>query len=207
MRELIAAAFVSLDGVMQAPGGPEEDRSGGFPYGGWVAPFWDETLEAGMAPLFSGSLDLLLGRRTYDIFAGHWPHQTDNPTADAYNEAAKYVVTSRGEALSWSNSHALGDLDRVAEIKEQGGPDIQMWGSSTLYAGLIERGLIDRLYLITFPVVLGVGTRLLDGVPARSLRLASSQVSQGGVIVATYEPAGPVEVGSFATEIPSEAEA
>jgi dihydrofolate reductase len=145
MRNLIAAAFVSLDGVMQAPGGPEEDPSGRFPHGGWVAPYWSESIEEGIAPLFSGPLDLLLGRRTYDIFAAHWPYQEDD-IGQAYNRAAKYVVTSQNDALSWANSYALDDaLAGVARIKAEGGPDLQMWGSSTLYSGLIERGLIDRL--------------------------------------------------------------
>ncbi len=206
MRKLIAAAFVSLDGVMQAPGGPQEDPSGGFELGGWVAPLWDGSVEEGIAPLFSGPLDLLLGRRTYDIFAAHWPYQTD-PIGEAYNRAAKYVVTSSTEPLSWANSHALNDgLDCVAKVKAQDGPDLQMWGSSTLYSGLIGRGLIDRFYLITFPLVLGKGKRLLDGVPAKRLRLVDSKVSTTGVIVATYEPAGPVQTGSFAAETPSEAE-
>ncbi|HEX8401369.1 MAG TPA: dihydrofolate reductase family protein [Allosphingosinicella sp.] len=200
MRKLIGAAFVSLDGVMQAPGGPEEDPSDGFDLGGWVYPFWDDTIEGGMAPLFSGPLDLLLGRRTYDMWAGHWPDRNDDPIGEAYNRAAKYVVTSRTGALSWSNSHALNDgFDGVARIKEQDGPDLQVWGSSTLYRGLIGRGLLDRLFLITFPVILGRGKRLFAGdMPARTLTLVDSQTSKTGVIIATYEPAGPVQTGSFA---------
>ena len=199
-RSLIAAAFVSLDGVMQAPGGLEEDPSGGFEHGGWVFPFWDGTIEEGMAPLFSGPLDLLLGRRTYDMWAGHWPSREDDPIGGAYNRAAKYVVTSRGGPLSWSNSHAVANgLDGVAQVKAQDGPDIQMWGSSTLYPGLIERGLIDRLYLMTFPVLLGAGKRLFEAMPSRTLRLIDSRTSSKGVVIATYEPAGPVQTGSFAT--------
>ena len=187
---------------MQAPGGPEEDSSGAFPFGGWVAPFWDESIEQGMEPLFSGRLDLLLGRRTYDIFAAHWPSQAD-PIGEAYNAASKYVVTSRGDALSWANSHVVpGALVGVARVKEMDGPDLQMWGSSTLYAGLIERGLIDCLYLMTFPVVLGMGKRLLEGVPARTLKLADSKISSKGVIIATYAPAGSVETGSFTADPP-----
>jgi dihydrofolate reductase len=207
-RSIIGAAFVSLDGVMQAPGGPEEDPSGGFDLGGWVFPFWEGTIEEGMAPLFSGPLDLLLGRRTYDMWAAHWPHRKDDPIGEAYNRAAKYVVTSQTGALSWSNSRALNDgFDGVARIKEQDGPDIQVWGSSTLYAGLIGRGLLDRLYLMTFPVVLGKGKRLFAGeVPSRTLKLVESRASKTGVIIATYEPAGAVEVGSFAAEEPGRAD-
>jgi dihydrofolate reductase len=206
-RSIIGAAFVSLDGVMQAPGGPEEDPTGGFDLGGWVFPFWEGAIEEGMAPLFSGPRDLLLGRRTYDIWATHWPYQKDDPIGEAYNRAAKYVVTSQTGPLSWANSHALNDaFDGVARIKEQDGPDIQVWGSSTLYAGLIAQGLLDRLYLMTFPVLLGKGTRLFErGMPAKTLTLVDSTVSKNGVIIAIYEPAGPVELGSFASE-PSEAE-
>jgi dihydrofolate reductase len=206
MRSLTAAAFISLDGVMQAPGGPEEDPSGRFNHGGWVAPFWDGSVEEGMAPLFSGPLDLLLGRRTYDIFAAHWPYRSD-AIGEAYNHAAKYVVTSRSGALSWANSHALHDaFDGVARVKAQDGPDLQLWGSSTLYSGLIEHGLLDRLYLMTFPVVLGTGKRLLDGVPAKTMKLITYTGAATGVIIATYEPAGSVRTGSFAAENPSDAE-
>jgi len=199
---------VSLDGVMQAPGGPEEDPTGGFAHGGWVAPYWDETAGGSMAPLFAEPFDLLLGRRTYEIFAAYWPYNDDHPIGRAFNEAAKYVVTSSTEPLSWSNSHAINDgADGVARLKESVGPNLVIQGSSGLYPDLLARGLIDRLSLLTFPVLLGKGKRLFEqGGPSGALKLVESQVSTTGVIIARYEPAGPVRTGTFETKEPSEAE-
>ena len=199
---------MSLDGVMQAPGGPEEDPTGGFAHGGWVAPYWDETAGGSMAPLFAEPFDLLLGRRTYEIFAAYWPYNDDHPIGRAFNEAAKYVVTSSTEPLSWSNSHAINDgADGVARLKESVGPNLVIQGSSGLYPDLLARGLIDRLSLLTFPVLLGKGKRLFEqGGPSGALKLVESQVSTTGVIIARYEPAGPVRTGTFETKEPSEAE-
>jgi len=199
---------VSLDGVMQAPGGPEEDPTGGFAHGGWVAPYWDETAGGSMAPLFAEPFDLLLGRRTYEIFAAYWPYNDDHPIGRAFNEAAKYVVTSSTEPLSWSNSHAINDgADGVARLKESVGPNLVIQGSSGLYPDLLARGLIDRLSLLTFPVLLGKGKRLFgQNGPSGALKLVESQVSTTGVIIARYEPAGAVRTGTFETREPSEAE-
>ena len=208
MRRIIAGAFVSLDGVMQAPGGPEEDPTGGFKYGGWVAPYWDDTVGESMAPLFQEPFDLLLGRRTYEIFAAHWPHYDEEPIGQAFNRAAKYVVTSSTDPLSWANSHAIHDgAEGVARLKQGSGPDLVIQGSSGLYPDLLARGLIDRLYLKTFPVLLGKGKRLFgqDGATG-ALKLVDSRVSPTGVVLATYEPAGPVQTGSFQTKEPSEEE-
>ena len=199
MRSIRAGAFVSLDGVMQAPGGPEEDPTGGFAYGGWVWPHWDETSGSSMTPLFEEPFDLLLGRRTYEIFAAYWPHNDDNPIGLAFNRAAKYVVTSSTEPLSWANSHAIKDgAAGVARLKQGDGPDLVIQGSSKLYPDLIARGLLDRLTLVTFPVLLGKGKRLFapDG-PSGALRLVDSKVSSTGVVIGTYEPAGELVTGTF----------
>ena len=208
MRRIIAGAFVSLDNVMQAPGGPEEDPTCNFEYGGWVAPYWDEAVDASMTPLFEEPFDLLLGRKTYEIFAAHWPHYDDEPIGQAFNRAAKYVVTSSTEPLPWANSHAIRDgSEGVARLKQGSGPTLVIQGSSGLYPDLLARGLIDRLYLKTFPVLLGKGKRLFgqDGASG-ALKLVASEVSQSGVVLATYEPAGPVQTGSFQTKEPSEEE-
>jgi dihydrofolate reductase len=207
MRDIVGAAFVSLDGVMQAPGGPEEDPTGGFELGGWTAPLSDDTIGESMAPLFAEPFDLLLGRNTYDIFAAHWPYR-DDPIGQVFNRAAKHVVTSSAEPLAWSNSHAVrGGIDGVARLKEEDGPELRIWGSSRLYTGLLGRGLVDRLFLMTYPVILGKGKRLFaDGLPPQALKLTQSKVSTTGVVIATYERNGSVQVGSFVPDEPSEAE-
>jgi len=208
MREIIAGAFVSLDGVMQAPGGPDEDPTGGFEYGGWTAPYWDEATGASMEALFEAPFDLLLGRKTYEIFAAHWPYQVDDPIGESFTRVAKYVVTSSTEPLAWANSHAINDgIEGVARLKQSEGPNLLIQGSSALYPALLERRLIDRFLLLTFPVVLGKGKRLFaPGVSAGALRLVDSRVSTTGVVIASYEPAGEVQAGSFAMAEPSEAE-
>ena len=210
MRKVIGAAFVSLDGVMQAPGGPEEDRSGGFEHGGWLANYFDEEGGNRIGKLFEGNFDLLLGRRTYDIFAAYWPFvesEEDKVIGDAFNRASKYVLTRGDRPLDWRNSHRLGTLDALAELKKGEGPDLVIQGSSSLYPQLLGAGLIDRLTLMTFPVVLGAGTRLFGGdTPARSMRMVDHLVLPAGNVFATYEPAGEVETGSFASIEPSAAE-
>lgn len=152
-RRLIASAFVSLDGVIQAPGGPTEDPTGGFGYGGWIAPLWDEETDAALGELFAQPYDLLLGRRTYDIFAAFWPYQTGDGAAmgEAFTAAAKYVVTGGHSPLPWANSHRLSNIAGVAAVKQTPGPDLLIQGSGTLYPALLEAGLIDRLTLLTFP--------------------------------------------------------
>lgn len=209
MRRITGAAFVSLDGVMQAPGGPDEDPTGGFPYGGWLAPFFDEAVGRRIDRLFGAPFDLLLGRRTYDIFAAFWPFAGDDEKEirDPFNRAAKYVLTSRGQPLSWQNSHRLADLDAVAALKQSEGPDLVIQGSSTLYPQLLAAGLLDDLVLITFPVTLGTGKRLFgDGTPAGAMRMVEHEVTQTGNVIAAYVPAGPVVPGSFAAPEPSPAE-
>jgi dihydrofolate reductase len=205
MRRIIGGAFVSLDGVMQAPGGPSEDWTGGFEHGGWVAPHFDDQVGAAIGGLFDGAFDLLLGRKTYEIFAAHWPYAPEgDPIGTAFDRAAKYVVTRGDDDLPWQNSHRLGSIEAVAAVKASDGPDLVIQGSTTLYPQLFAAGLIDRFTLLTFPVVLGSGKRLFgEGTPALTMNLVSSATSPSGVTVTTYEPAGEVEIGNFQQDEPS----
>ena len=192
MRRIIGSAFVSLDGVMQAPGGPTEDPTEGFAEGGWLFRFGDEGIFKTIESLFGGPYDLLLGRRTYDIFAAYWPYQTGDgaPMGQAFTRANKYVLTRGTRALPWENSHRLGDIDQVAALKQGDGPDLIIQGSSTLYPALLAAGLLDRLTLLTFPVVLGRGKRLFDAsTPAGTLTLLEHEVTAKGTVIATYAPA------------------
>lgn len=213
MRKIIAAAFVSLDGVMQAPGGPTEDPTGGFKYGGWLAPIGDgdEVMKTIGSLFFNGPFDLLLGRRTYDIFSAYWPfveaNSEEKPIGDVFDRARKYVVTRGEKPLPWQNSERLTSIDAVAQVKQGDGPNLIIQGSSTLYPQLLAAGLIDRLILMTFPVVLGSGKRLFgEHAPGGAMRMIDHVVSKRGNIVATYEPAGEVKTGSFASPEPSAAE-
>ncbi|HVR91128.1 MAG TPA: dihydrofolate reductase family protein [Novosphingobium sp.] len=208
MRKIIGAAFISLDGVVQAPGGPGEDESGGFAYGGWLQPVGDEAIGNQIDTLFSGDFDLLLGRRTYDIFANYWPFQPlDNPIAVKFAKADKYVLTRSDMPLDWATSHRLADLDALAQAKAKDGPDFVIQGSSTLYPQLLTRGLLDRLVLMIAPVTLGTGKRLFgDGTPAGTMKLVEQRTGAGGCLIATYEPAGPLKTGTFETQAPSEKE-
>lgn len=209
MRRIVGAAFVSLDGVMQAPGGPSEDPTGGFPFGGWLQPIGDEAIGAKIGDLFGKPYDLLLGRRTYDIFAAYWPYASDESAfiRDGFNACAKYVVTGGERLIEWENSHRLGSIADVDELRKGDGPDLVIQGSSTLYPQLLAQGLLDELTLMTAPLVLGVGKRLFgEGTPPRTLRMTGHTISPQGSIVATYVPAGPVRTGSFADHEPSRRE-
>jgi dihydrofolate reductase len=208
MRKIIGGVFQSLDGVMQAPGGPPEDPTGGFELGGWTATFWDEKMGAAMGGIFSDPCDLLLGRKTYEIFAAHWPYvPPEDPIGQAFGKAAKYVLTHESGALEWQNSYRLDGIDAVKKVKASDGPDLLIQGSSTLYPQLLAERLIDRLFVMTFPVLLGKGKRLFgQGTPAGGLKLVSSDVSTTGVVIATYEPAGKVPIGTFELPNPSAAE-
>lgn len=204
MRKLVAAAFVSLDGVMQAPGGPKEDADGGFALGGWTFHHWDEVMGGAMDETFSAPFDLVLGRRTYDIFAAHWPRvPADDPLGQVFNRVTKHVATHRPDSLSWQNTAWLGQDVAAAmrDLKAGDGPDLLLQGSSDLIQQLLSADLIDTFRLLIFPVVLGGGKRLFGpgAIPA-GLRLTNSQVSTTGVLVATYERAGDVTTGSFALE-------
>jgi dihydrofolate reductase len=193
MRKIIASAFVSLDGVMQAPGGPTEDTTGGFSEGGWVFKVWDDGVDEAIGAVFARDYDLLLGRRTYDIFAAYWPYVDGEGAAmgTAFTNANKYVLTRGDQPLEWANSHRMSSIDDVAKLRQGDGPDLIIQGSSTIYPGLLAAGLIDRLTLMTFPVSLGKGKRLFgDGTPAALLKLVDHKITAKGTVIATYEPGG-----------------
>jgi dihydrofolate reductase len=208
MRKLSVNTFLTLDGVMQAPGGPEEDPTSGFTHGGWSVNYWDDAMGRRMDDWMSKRSDLLLGRKTYEIFAAHWPYRSD-PTADTLNSATKYVASRTLDTVEWQNSTLLeGDAgEAVARLKDEDGPELQVHGSADLIQTLLKHNLVDEFRLWIFPVVLGSGKRLFaDGVIPAGLRLVDSQVFDTGVVMATYEPAGEIEYGSFAHEEPSEVE-
>jgi dihydrofolate reductase len=208
VRELIVNTFLTLDGVMQAPGGPDEDPSGGFEHGGWSFGYWDEQMQQVMGESMSKPFDLVLGRKTYEIFAAHWPY-SDDPFAELLNGATKHVASTTLDALEWKNSKLIeGDVpEGVRALKGQDGPELQVHGSANLIQTLLPRGLIDEFRLWIFPLVLGKGKRLFEGgtVPA-GLEVTSSQVSSTGVITATYRSGAEIKYGSFEAETPSEAE-
>jgi dihydrofolate reductase len=193
MRNIVGGVFLTLDGVMQGPGGITEDVTGGFGEGGWVFKLWDEAVGDAIGAFFAGEYDLLLGRRTYDIFAAYWPYVEgeDTAMAEAFTRAHKYVLTRGDQPLAWANSHRLKSIDDVAALKQGDGPDLIIQGSSTIYPGLLAAGLIDRLMLMIFPVTLGKGKRLFgDGTPATMLRMVDHKVSAKGTVIATYVPGG-----------------
>jgi dihydrofolate reductase len=200
MRELVVNTFLTLDGVMQAPGGPEEDPSGGFEHGGWSFGYWDGQMQKVMGDSMSKPFDLVLGRKTYEIFAAFWPH-SDDPGAEPLNKATKHVASTTLKQLEWENSKLIeGEVpEGVRALKEADGPELQVHGSANLIQTLLEQGLIDEFRLWTFPLVLGKGKRLFDGgtVPD-GLELASSQVSSSGVTIASYRTGAEIRYGSFA---------
>ena len=207
MRKLVASTFVSLDGVMQAPGGPEEDPAGAFAFGGWTFPFFDETIDVSASGFDGKDRELVLGRRTYEIFEAYWPYQpADDPIARTLNADRKHVASRTLTALHWNNSTLLrGDVAAaVAALKSQPGPDLQIIGSGNLIQTLRAAALIDEYNVWTFPVVLGRGKRLFEaGAKAGALRLVRSQTSASGVVMSTYVPAGEVPSGSFVQAEPS----
>jgi len=207
-RRIIGGAFISLDGVVQAPGGPEEDRSGGFAHGGWMWPVFDEPVGQQVDTLFANDFDLLLGRRTYEIFAAYWPFMpAEDHIAAKFAKATKYVLTRSEMALEWQESRRLADLDALAQLKAEDGPDLVIQGSSTLYPQLLSRGLLDRLVLMIAPITLGAGKRLFgEGTPAGRMKLVEQRTTAEGTLMATYEPAGALETGSFEVQEPSEQE-
>ena len=217
MRKIRGSAFVSLDGVMQAPGGPSEDPTGGFQHGGWLPQFFDEEVGKAIDEFFGQEYALLLGRRTYDIFAAYWPYVGGEATGigeifdktgkdegeaaaiqmgEDFTRADKFVLTRGSPDLGWSNSHRIGSVEELRKVREGEGPDLLIQGSSTLYPQLITAGLLDRLTVMTFPVVLGQGKKLFgEGTPAESLNMIAHRVTPSGAVIATYEPAGKVEHG------------
>ncbi len=210
MRRLIASAFVSLDGIVQAPGGPEEDPTGGFALGGWMFQHADESMDVSEAGFDGRDRELVLGRRTYQIFEAYWPYQPDDhPIARTLNAARKHVASRAGTELRWNNSALLrGDVAQaVAALKAQPGLDLQIIGSGNLIRTLQAAALIDEYNLWTFPVVLGRGKRLFgEGARPTTLRLVRSKVSASGAVMSTYVPAGDVRPGSFAATAPSDRE-
>jgi dihydrofolate reductase len=202
MSKLVLNTFLTLDGVMQAPGGPEEDPTGGFTYGGWSVNYWDDLMGEDMSAFMGKPFEMLIGRRTYEIFAAYWPH-ADAPGADVINGSRKHVASRRLERTDWQNSTLIqGDVvDYVRKLKDEQGPEIQVHGSGELIQTLLRNDLIDELRLWIFPVVLGTGKRLFaDGTIPAGLRLVDSKTSTTGVILATYERAGAIEYGSFAPQ-------
>jgi dihydrofolate reductase len=209
MRKLVVNTFATLDGVMQAPGGPEEDPAGSFEHGGWSVGYWDEAMGQWMGEFMGKPFDLVLGRRTYEIFAAYWPNARDEPGADELNAATKYVASRTLRSVDWENSRLLeGDAaEAIARLKEQDGPELQVHGSSDLIQTLLQHGLLDELRVWIFPVLLGTGKRLFgDGTVPTGLELVDSKTSTSGVVFLTYVPAGEPRYGSFALEEPTEAE-
>jgi dihydrofolate reductase len=206
MRTLVVNTFMSLDGVMQAPGGPEEDPTGGFVHGGWAVNYFDDEMMRQMAE--AEPYELLLGRGTYEIFAAHWPYD-EGPIADHLNSTRKHVASTTLERVEWSNSTLIaGDVaDYVATLKSQDGPEIQVHGSPGLIQTLLEHDLIDEFRLWTFPVVLGTGKRLFgEGTIPGAMELIDSKVSKSGVTMSTYRRAGEISTGSMEFDEPTEAE-
>jgi dihydrofolate reductase len=201
MRKIRIIEQISLDGVIQAPGGPDEDRDGDYAHGGWAMRYFDPTMAEAIAAAQGKSFDLLLGRRTYDIFAGYWPKVENDPIADGLNAATKYVATHRSDSLEWGPVEGLGQdiMEGVRGVKSKDGSDLIVWGSSTLTPLLLEQGLVDEVLLLVYPVLLGRGKRFFsDSADPRELALVSTKAASSGVLMNTYRPVGSLRTGSFA---------
>lgn len=199
MRKIKIIEHISLDGVIQAPGGPGED--GDYPYGGWAVPLSDPAAGEAIVAAHREPFDVLLGRRTYDIWSGFWPKAPSSPMANSLNAATKYVATHRPESLGWGPVEALGQdiVEGIRRVKSKTGPDLIVWGSSTVTPVLLEHGLADEVLLLVFPILLGTGKRFFsDGTPPRELALVSTKAVPSGVIISTYRPSGPLRTGSSA---------
>ena len=203
MRKIITTTFITVDGVMQAPGAPGEDTSGKFQYGGWSFHYWDEMMGQLMDSFMKMDFELLLGRFTYDIFAAHWPKVHNEPVADHFNTTRKYVVSRQPRKLEWSNSTLVtGDtMTEIQKIKKEPGHDLWVHGSGNLIQSLLENNLIDRMHLWIFPVTVGKGKRLFaSGTQPAGLKLIDSKISTTGVFIGTYEPDGQLKTGTFALQ-------
>jgi dihydrofolate reductase len=205
MRKLIVAEHISLDGIIQSPGSPKEDPSGDFRLGGWTVPYDDEAIGQSVHELLSEPFELLLGRRTYDIWAAYWPHvPADSPAhgiADLFNSVPKHVATHRADTLDWHNSHALEDdiAGAVSALKHQDGADLVTWGSGDMVRQLLAAGLVDELRLVIYPLVLGRGKRLFDdNAQASAFTLADSNTATSGALITRYVRSGEVRTGTFA---------
>lgn len=200
MRKIRIIEHISLDGVIQAPGGPGEDDDRDFAHGGWIVLYADAAARQFVVEAHGDSFDLLLGRRTYDIWSGYWPKVSGNPFADGFNAATKYVATHRPESLAWGPARGLGAniVESIRGIRASEGPDLIVWGSSTVTSVLLEHGLADDVLLLVYPVLLGGGKRFISSsAPARQLVLLESRASATGVLMSTYRPAGTLRTGSF----------
>jgi dihydrofolate reductase len=200
MRKVIVSTFMTLDGVMQAPGGPGEDDSGGFAYGGWSVNYWDELMGQVMTEAMSVPFDLLLGSKTYDIFSTYWPDAPEEAGSRPLNDATKYVASRSHRALDWGPSVLIeGDAaEGIAALKKEDGPELQVHGSANLIQTLMRHSLVDEYRLWVFPLVIGSGKRLFaDGTVPAGLKLVDSKMSSTGVVIGMYEPAGDVVTGSF----------
>ncbi|HKO81548.1 MAG TPA: dihydrofolate reductase family protein [Chitinophagaceae bacterium] len=208
MRKIIVATFLSMDGVMQAPGGPQEDTSNGFKWGGWIVHYGDDLTNNAVGKIMSKPFDLLLGRRTYEIFAAHWPYQND-AIGEIFNRINKYVVATTPIDTSWKNSILINKdvVNELKKLKKQDGPDLLVHGSSKLVQTLFAHQLIDELHTWIYPITLGKGKKLFEeGTQAQEWKLTDSVVSTTGVIIASYVPGGDVKTGSFVPDQPSAAE-
>ncbi len=205
MRKLVVLSFITLDGIMQAPGGPEEDTSGGFKYGGWTVPYADEFMGKIMGAQMKGPFELLLGRKTYDIFSSYWPkHESGWP---GVNTAKKYVVSKTLINPTWENTVVIKDnvVEEIKKLKSQNGLDLHVYGSSNFAQTLFKNDLVDELWLKIYPITLGSGKRLFaEGTIPAAFKLRESKISPSGVIIANYERAGDVKTGSFALDNPME---
>jgi dihydrofolate reductase len=203
MRRLIVSTFLTLDGVMQAPGGPGEDNSGGFAHGGWSVNYWDDQMGEVMDAAMSVPFDLVLGRKTYDIFAAYWPHAPEEEGGKPLNDATKYVASRSRPTLEWGNSVLIkGDAaEGIAALKTESGPELQVHGSGNLIQTLRRHNLVDEYRLWVFPLVIGSGKRLFsEGTIPSGLKLVDSHVSSTGVVIGSYVPAGKIVPGSFARD-------
>jgi dihydrofolate reductase len=204
MRKIRIIEQISLDGVIQAPGGPNEDLDGGYEHGGWVVPHSDPAVGKAIFAAHGEAFDLLLGRRTYDIWSGYWPKAENSPMADSLNAATKYVATRRPDSLEWGPVEGLGPdiVEGIRRIKGKDGPDLIVWGSSTLTPVLLEHGLADEILLLVYPVLLGKGKRFFsEKASPRELALVDTKAASSGVLISRYRPSGPLRTGSF-TEPP-----
>lgn len=196
MRKIIVLEFITLDGVMQAPGGPKEDPSGNFKFGGWTVPYFDDVSGKEMGKQMKGTYDLLLGRKTYDIFAGYWPEHTEG--WPQVNKITKYVVSKTFKKPTWENTVIVKDSKELKKLKNSNGPDLQVYGSGNLVQTLMEHDLVDEFWLKIFPITLGTGKRLFDtGTMPASFTLVYSKTTPSGVIFASFKRAGKVKTGSF----------
>lgn len=208
MRKIIVPTFITMDGVLQAPGGPEEDRSNGFKWGGWQLPYWDDQMKNDPGKIMSTPFELLLGHRTYEIFAAHWPYQNDE-IGEIFNRINKYVVATTPIDLTWKNSILINKdvVNELKKLKTQDGPDLMVWGSSRLIQTLLSNHLVDILYTWRYPLTLGNGKKLFEeGTQPQQWKVTDSEVSKMGVIFTSLVPDGEVKCGSSEPGEPSKAE-